>query len=574
MIKLRQFFLTLIFFSNIIAKSEYQSLTLTKRQTCDLELILNEGFAPLKTFLDQEDYNSVVEKMQLKDGSIWPIPIILDIDETTAKNLSNNSEVILRSPEGHHLANLKVTEIYKPDKDKEAQCVFGTKDSTHPGVNYLYNTTKEYYVSGQLDKIQLPVYYDFKELRKTPAQVKQYFKDNGITKVVAFQTRNPMHRAHKELTERAAKKTGAHLLLHPAVGQTKPGDIDHFTRVRCYKKLLKYYPEGSTTLSLLPLSMRMAGPREALLHALIRKNYGATHFIIGRDHAGPGKDKNANDFYGPYDAQNLVKSLEKEIGIKVVLFKMMVYVKEDDNYQPIDEVDKSKTILNISGTQLRDKLRSGQNIPSWFTYPEIFEELRKTNPPKDKQGFTVFFTGLSAAGKSTIANALVIKLTELQHRNVTLLDGDLVRTHLSKGLGFSKEDRSTNVRRVGYVASEITKHGGAAICALIAPYAQDREFNKQLISNHGNYIEVYVSTPLEVCEERDPKGLYAKAKEGVIPQFTGISDPYEEPKKAAICIDTCKVSVEEAVNKIINYINSLKLIKSTRKRGTIVTHGV
>lgn len=529
-----------------------EALTLTQRQLCDLELILNEGFAPLKGFMCQKDYEKVVKEMRLTDGTVWPIPITLDISEDFAKKINPGCKIVLKGQEGHPLANLYVEDVYKPNKTLEAQGVFATTDTTHPGVNYLFNNTKNYYVGGKIEKISLPKHYDFVELRKTPKEIKDYFKANNINKIVAFQTRNPMHRAHIELTIRASRDLNAHLLIHPAVGLTKPGDVDHFTRVKCYKKILNHFPKEAVTLSLLPISMRMAGPREALWHAIIRKNYGVTHFIVGRDHAGPGKDKNGKDFYGPYDAQELVKQYQDEIGIKMVPFKEMVYVPSEDKYFSVDEISVDTKVLNLSGTQLRKILQEGKEMPAWFTYPEIAEELRKTSPARKKQGFTIFFTGLSGAGKSTIANALAIKLMEIQNRKITLLDGDVVRLNLSKGLGFSKEDRSTNVRRVGFVSNEITKNGGIALCALVSPYESDRQANRRLISENGAYIEVHVATSLAECEARDEKGLYAQAKAGKIPNFTGISDPYEAPSNPELVINTEVVPVNEAIDLIID----------------------
>lgn len=543
-------FSILFIFTNLLSID----LTLTKRQLCDLELLLVNGFDPLKGFLNEHDYKSVVKEMRLSDGTLWPMPIILDISEGIAKKLSRGTKINLKGLEGHTLAILHVEDIWKPNKIEEAQNVFGTTDTYHPGVNYLIYNTKDYYVGGKVEKVALPKHYDFNELRKTPEELKNLFKKNGFTKIVAFQTRNPMHRAHLELTLRASKEINGHLLIHPAVGLTKPGDVDHFTRVKCYKKLLKYFPEKMVTLSLLPISMRMAGPREALWHAIIRKNYGATHFIVGRDHAGPGKDKNGKDFYGPYDAQQLVKKYSEEIGIQMIPFKEMVYVQDLDSYMPIDEVPSNSKILSISGTQLRNKLANGLPIPSWFTFPEIIQELQKVYPIKSKQGFTIFFTGLSGAGKSTIANALSIRLMEIQHRPITILDGDVVRTNLSSELSFSPEHRSLNVKRIGFVANEITKNGGIAICAPIAPYESDRIYNRNIISENGGYIEVYVSTSLDVCQKRDEKGLYAKAKQGLIPNFTGISDPYEVPKNPEFNIDTALVPIDQAVNMIINYL--------------------
>ena len=531
------------------------SITLSQRQICDLELLLNGGFTPLDGFMDSKTYNSVVKNMRLPDGTVWPMPIVLDVTEKILEKIKDAERISLRDHEGFILAYLNIAEIWEADKNIEAQYVYGTLSEDHPGVKYLFKQTGPYYVAGKLTTVQLPKHYDFSSLRKTPSELKAYFKEKGYKKVIAFQTRNPMHRAHFELTRRAAQETGAHLLLHPTVGMTKPGDVDHFTRVKCYQKLLPYFEEGSVTLSLLPISMRMGGPREALWHAIIRKNYGATHFIVGRDHAGPGKDSNGNDFYDPYAAQELVKAYAKEIGIVVVPFKEMVYVKEDNNYQPIDEINPKKTILNISGTQLRKMLNEGLDIPEWFTFPEVVAELRKVYPPKNQQGFTLFFTGLPSAGKSTLANIVAVKLMELQERPITLLDGDVVRMHISSELGFSKEHRSLNVRRVGYVASEVAKNRGIAICALIAPYKEDRSFNRSLINN---YIEIYVNTPIEECERRDTKGLYAKAKAGLVTGFTGVDDPYEAPENPELSIDTTQASLQESVDLIINHLISQK----------------
>lgn len=547
--------------TTVSVPSDIPSLTLTQRQLCDLELIMNGGFAPLDTFMNRQDYERVVNEMRLADGTLWPMPIILDVQQKNLEKIKGASQIALRDQEGFVLALLTVEEIWQPNRLLEVEKVYGTTDIAHPGVQYVLYQTGDYYVSGKLTKVKMPQHFDFVALRKTPQELKSFFKEQGYDKVVAFQTRNPMHRAHLELTHRAAASVGAHLLIHPSVGMTKPGDVDHFTRVKCYQKLIKYFPDGTATLSLLPLAMRMGGPREALWHAIIRKNYGATHFIVGRDHAGPGKDSQGRDFYDPYASQVLVQAYAKEIDIVVVPFKEVVYVKDDDNYQPVDEIPPGKTTLTISGTQLRKLLNEGADIPEWFSFPEIVEELKKVYPPRSKQGFTIFFTGLSGAGKSTIAKGLAIKLTEIQDRPVTILDGDVIRTHLSSELGFSREHRSLNVRRVGYVASEITKNRGAAICAMIAPYEQDRKYNRDLISASGNFIEVYVSTPIDICEERDTKGLYALAKEGKLTGFTGVDDPYEEPRHPEIMIDTSQYSVEEAIEMILNHLRMVKHIQ-------------
>jgi sulfate adenylyltransferase len=537
--------------------ANFPSLPLNQRQLCDLELLLNGGFTPLKTFMSQADYTGVLEDMRLADGSLWPMPITLDIDDDFVdqlKPLGKTPMIALRDPEGVMLAVLSVSEIYQPNRLTEANKVYGTNDTTHPGVDYLLNQTKPNYISGTLEGIQLPHHYDFADVRHTPAQLRAQFDSRGWQSVVAFQTRNPMHRAHVELTTLAAKQAAANLLIHPVVGMTKPGDIDHFTRVRIYKKLMTRFPESTTTLSLLPLAMRMAGPREAVWHAQIRKNYGVTHFIVGRDHAGPGKDKNGEDFYGPYEAQEMVEKYADEIGIIVAPFKMMVFVPSEDQYMPIDEVPEGVQYASISGTELRERLNDGRPLPEWFTYPEVAAELRIRHPERNKQGFTIFFTGLSGSGKSTLANAVVIKLLEVGPRRVTLLDGDIVRKNLSSELGFSKAHRDLNIRRIGYVAAEITNHGGVAVCAPIAPYDASRKAVRSQIEPNGGFILVHLSTSLEVCESRDRKGLYAKARKGELKEFTGISDPYEVPEDAELTIDTDQLSADEAAQKILLFL--------------------
>ena len=507
------------------------------------------------------DYESVLQDMRLANGLLWPIPITLDVSEAFIKNLKDADRIALRDPEGVLIAVLQIEEVFQPDRKQEAKSVFGTLDEKHPGVSYLLRQTHPYYMGGKILGIEPPMHYDFKHLRDTPSSLREKFKHWGWKKIVAFQTRNPMHRAHQELTLRAAKETEANLLIHPVVGMTKPGDIDHFSRVRCYELLLKYYPKQTTTLSLLPLAMRMAGPKEALWHAIIRKNFGASHFIVGRDHAGPGKNSEGKDFYAPYAAQELVGAHQKELGITMVPFQEMVYIAEKEQYVPVNEVKPKETVLSISGTEFRKRLFEGLEIPEWFSYPEIVAELRRTYPPKFQQGFTVFFTGLSGAGKSTIANALAVKLMELGGRSVTLLDGDIIRKHLSSELGFSKAHRDLNVQRIGFVASEITKARGIAICAPIAPYADTRRKVREMISAYGGFLEVYVATPLEVCEKRDRKGLYAKARAGLIKEFTGIDDPYEAPENPELAINTTEMNPDEAAHAVILKLESLGYIR-------------
>ncbi len=541
-------------------KNEAKSLpswTLNDRQICDLEMILNGGFSPLTGFLNESDYNSVLENMRLQDGTIWPIPITLDVTEEFAEAINKSDEIALKDKEGFTIAVMSAESIWAPDKKAEAEKVIITTDDSHPAVNYLINESNPVYVGGPIKGLMLPKQYDYTDLRQTPAQVRELFEKNGWDNVVAFQTRNPMHRAHVELTIRAAEEHDAKILIHPVVGLTKPGDVDHYTRVRCYQHVLPKYTDDSAMLSLLPLAMRMAGPREALWHAIIRKNYGCNKFIVGRDHASPGAGKDGQPFYGPYDAQDLLKEHEKELGIKMVPFQLMVYVPAKDAYVPKDELEENEEFNMISGTDLRDRLRNDEEIPEWFSYPEVVAELRRFRPALDKRGFTVFFTGLSGSGKSTLANGLLVKLMEDGRRPVTLLDGDIVRTHLSSELGFSQEHRKLNVRRIGFVASEITKNGGIALCAPIAPYQSDRRFNRELISPLGGFIEVYVDTSLAVCEERDVKGLYALAREGKLKQFTGIDDPYEEPENPEIEITSAGVAPEILVDEIISKIKEM-----------------
>ena len=540
------------------------SWDLTPRQACDLELLMNGGFHPLKGFHSEADYKGVVETMRTADGTLWPIPITLDVSEKFAGTVTKGGKIALRDAEGVILAVMTVTDKWLPNKKLEAEKVFGVgaDDLAHPAINYLHNVAGPVYLGGPVEGLQAPIHYDFKSRRDTPNELRAYFKKVGWDKVVAFQTRNPLHRAHQELTFRAAREAQANLLIHPVVGMTKPGDVDHFTRVRCYEAVIDKYPASTTTMSLLNLAMRMAGPREAVWHGLIRKNHGCTHFIVGRDHAGPGKNSQGQDFYGPYDAQTLFTQYEAEIGVKMVDFKHMVYVQERDQYYPANEVPEGCTVLDISGTELRRRLREGLDIPAWFSFPEVVTQLRKTSPARDKQGFTVFFTGLSGSGKSTIANALMVKLMEMGGRPVTLLDGDVVRKHLSSELGFSKEHRDINIKRIGYVASEITKNGGIAICAPIAPYTATRRAVREMIESYGAFIEVHVATSVEDCEKRDRKGLYKLAREGKIKEFTGISDPYEVPTRAELVLETEGLEVDHCAHQVILKLESMGLVKA------------
>jgi len=537
------------------AARESPSWDLTPRQLCDLELLLDGGFSPLRGFLGRADYESVCRSMRLADGALWPIPVVLDVPEAFARGLEGRRTLSLRDPEGVTLALLHVGDVFRPDRESEAERVYGTSSRAHPGVAHLLDRSGDYYVGGRVEGLERPRHYDFPSLRFTPAALRSEFARRGWGRVVAFQTRNPMHRAHHEMTRRALGGLGGGgLLLHPSVGMTAPGDVDHYTRVRGYQALLPRYPAGSVALSLLPLSMRMAGPREAVWHALIRRNCGCTHFIVGRDHAG-AVGEGGRPFYEPYAAQELMGEHEEEIGLRMVPFRDLVYVEGRDAFFPENEVPPGTPAVSLSGTELRARLAGGREIPEWFTFPEVADELRRRHPPRARQGVTVFFTGLSGAGKSTIANVLRVKLLERGGRPVTLLDGDVVRKSLSAELGFGKPDRDTNIRRIGFVAAEITKCGGVAICAPIAPYDEVRKEVRAAIAAHGGFLLVHVATPLAICEARDRKGLYAKARAGLVPAFTGISDPYEPPADAELTIGGDEAP-EAAAGRILRLLES------------------
>lgn len=542
-----------------VAAASLPSWDLSARQLCDLELLMSGGFAPLGGFMGEADYEAVVEGMRLANGTLWPMPITLDVSDAFAFGVAPGQRIALRDPEGVVLATLHILDKFRPDRAREAREVFGTEDPAHPGVMAL-RRAGPVCLGGTITGLEAPAHYDFRARRDSPNELRAKFRKRGWRKVVAFQTRNPLHRAHVELTRRAAAQVEANLLLHPVVGMTKPGDVDHFTRVRCYEAVLPQYPPASTALSLLPLAMRMGGPREALWHGLIRRNHGCTHFIVGRDHAGPGKDSKGRPFYDPYAAQELFAAHQEEAGIALVPFEEMVWARDEARYMPVSALAPEAPVQRLSGTEMRARLRDGRELPDWFTYPQVAETLRAAHPPRAAQGFTVFFTGLSGAGKSTIANALLVKLMELGTRPVTLLDGDVVRKTLSSELGFSREHRDLNIHRIGFVASEITKNGGIAICAPIAPYAQTRAAVRAEIESSGAFCEVHVSTPLATCEARDRKGLYALARAGKIAEFTGISDPYEVPEQPELTLDTEDASVEDCAQAVLLKLRAMGLI--------------
>lgn len=528
-------------------------IRLSERSTCDLELLAVGAFSPLDRFMGQADHQSVIDNMRLANGFVFPMPIPLPVPEEDIKYLTIGEDVALRSPQNELLGVMKLEELYKWDLDEVAMKVFGTLDLRHPTVAEMHNWG-EYYASGPIRMIKLPDHFDFKTLRFTPAQVREKLEKFGHTNVVAFQTRNPLHRVHEELTKRASQEKDAVLLLHPSVGMTKPGDVDHYTRVRTYRALAqRYYDPDRILLSLLPLAMRMGGPREALWHAIIRRNFGANFLIVGRDHAGPGNDSTGKPFYGPYDAQNLVEKYSEEIGVGVIPFQMLVYLPDEDRYEEVTKVPETTKTASISGTQVREQyLHAGRQLPQWFTRPEVAAILSETYPPRFRQGICVWLTGLHNAGKSTTGSVLTSLLLEYG-RNVTLLDGDVVRTQFSEGLGYSKEDRDEHVRRIGFVAAEIVRHGGIVVVAAVSPYRATRNEVRNAVGK-DHYIEVYVNTPLAVCEERDTKGYYARARRGDIVSFTGIDDPYEAPQHPEITLDTIAHSAEENAHQILNLL--------------------
>ncbi|KAI0266795.1 hypothetical protein BC834DRAFT_969307 [Gloeopeniophorella convolvens] len=542
-------------------------ITLTERQLCDLELILNGGFSPLEGFMNQKDYDGVVDTLRLADGTLFPIPVTLDVsqEDITRLSLEKGKRVALRDPrDDQALAILTIDDVYKPDRVKEAIQVLGADDPAHPSVAYLRTRVKEFYVGGKVSAIQSPSYFDYVPLRYTPAELRAHFKKLAWRKVVAFQTRNPMHRAHRELTVRAARQHQANILIHPVVGLTKPGDVDHYTRVRVYQAIMAKYPNGMAQLSLLPLAMRMAGPREAVWHAIIRKNYGATHFIVGRDHAGPGKNSQGKDFYGPYDAQELVSKYHDELKITMVPFQQMTYVPSTDEYIPADEVPSGVQTLDISGTELRRRLKTGAHIPDWFSYDDVVKTLRESYPPRLKQGFVIFLTGLYNSGKDSIARALQTIFNEQGGRSVSLLLGDSIRHDLAPDHAYTREEREKHLQRIAFVASELARAGAAVIAAPVAPHETGRQAVREAVLHEagpgGNFFLVHVATPLEHCEKTDRRGVYAQARNGTIKGLVGIDEDFESPKKADLTVDVTQQSIPEIVHSIVLLLETTGLL--------------
>lgn len=535
------------------------SFQISERSLCDLELLASGAFSPLDRFMGQADHQRVLDEMRLTSGHLFPIPIPLPVADDDP--VEEGKDVVLRDSKNVPLAVLSVEEIYEWDREEVARKAFGTTDPRHPMVAEL-ERWGDRFVSGPMRVLSLPTHHDFRDLRTSPAETRDRLESFGHSNVVAFQTRNPLHRVHEELTKRATQEVDGVLLLHPVVGMTKPGDVDHYTRVRTYKALAsRYYDEDRILLSLLPLAMRMAGPREALWHALIRRNYGANHLIVGRDHASPGVDSEGEPFYGPYDAQDLVAEHTEELGVQPVPFSELVYLEEEERYEESSKVPEGAKTMSLSGTEVREEyLKSGRELPEWFTRPEVARILAESHPPRHKQGTCIWFTGLSGAGKSTTAEVLTTFLLE-HGRQVTVLDGDVVRTHLSKGLGFSKQDRDLNVRRIGFVAAELVRHGGVVIAAAVSPYRSTRNDVRAMVGTE-RYVEVFVDTPLEVCEERDVKGMYARARRGEIDNFTGIDDPYERPEDPEIVIDTTNHSAEDNARRVLEYLIERGFVKA------------
>jgi sulfate adenylyltransferase len=542
--------------------STLPSIQISERAVCDLELLAVGAFSPLDRFMGREDYRRVLDEMRLASGDLFSVPVVLPVQKGDPIQL--DQEIALRNAKNELLAVMTIEEIYPWDLQEVSEKVFRTQELRHPLVAEMHRWG-EVNISGQLRVLQLPSHYDFKELRLTPPQTRERLESLGFQNVVAFQTRNPIHRVHEELTKRAIEEVDGVLLLHPVVGLTKPGDVDYYTRVRTYKTLAaNYYDQKRVLLSLLPLAMRLAGPREAVWHAIIRKNYGANHLIVGRDHAGPGLDSKGKPIYGPYEAQELVAEVSDEIGVKMIPFRALVYVPDEDRYEDALKVPEGRRTAEISGTQVReDYLDNGLKLPEWFTRPEVADILAETYPPRHKQGVCLWFTGLSGSGKSTTAE-IVTHLLQEHGRQVSVLDGDVVRTHLSKGLGFSKEDRDTNIRRIGFVASEIVRHGGTVVCAAVSPYRATRNDVRNMVG-FEHFVEIFVDTPLEVCELRDSKGLYAKARRGEIKGFTGIDDPYESPQNPEIVLDTVHFSAEENARSIVRFLIDRGFIREEEK---------
>ncbi len=541
-----------------LRSEHFPTITLNKRQLCDLEMLINGAMSPLCGYMDEHTYNCVLKNNRLPDQQLWPMPIVLDVSTDIAARLKIGDKIALRDAEGFMPAVLTLSDIWPADKKKEADAIYGTLSESHPGVDYLINQSQAIYLGGNVEGIEAPSHFDFENFWSSPQKLRKQFQQRGWKNVIAFQTSQPIHKVQQHIILQAARESQAHILIHPTVGITKPGDLDYYARVHCYQAVQKYFPDNLATMSLLPLAMRMAGPKEALWHAIINKNYGCSHILIGPDHASPPplSAENSHDkFYAQNAAQDYVRQYEHELGIKVMVTEEHRYVAQQQKFLPLSSIKKDELSSEmLSYLDLKSYLHNNKNIPSWFTFPEVLKALSKAYPARCRQGITLFFTGLSGSGKSTLAKIIYAKMIELGTRPVTLLDGDIVRHNLSSELGFSKHDRNINIRRISFVANEISKNGGMAICAPIAPYNKMRQHARHLIERYGAYIEIHISTPLEICEARDRKGLYAMARKGLIAEFTGISDPYERPESPELRIDTTHLSPMEAAQEIYLYL--------------------
>ncbi len=533
---------------------DWPSVDLDPHQLCDLEMLLNGGFSPLEGFMGSVDHEAVCSDMHLTGGTLWPLPVTLGVPENVAQNLSKGANLALRDPEGVMLAVLRVSEVWQPDRMAEARALFETDDPSHPGLAQFLHRSHRWAVAGPVEGIQLPVHFDYRELRLTPRELRRKFARLGWRRVMAFQTHRTVHRAQQAMMVDAARRAGASILIHPIVGLNQPGEADHYTRIRCYQALMHHFPKDVARLNLLPLAVRNGGQREAVLHAIVHKNYGCTHFMVDFDGEGTVLDTVGAPVYGQEKSEQVVSDHADELGVEFISAREMVYLESRKDFVFEDQVPTDRRVLRIPADEVRRRLDDGREIPDWYTFSSVAQELHSRHPRRSEQGFTVFFTGLSGSGKSTVANALRVKLLEIGGRGVTLLDGDHVRTNLSSELGFSKEHRDLNIRRIGFVASEITRAGGVAICAPIAPYDVVRNDVREMIRPCGGFILVHVSTPLEVCEARDRKGMYAKARAGIIKEFTGISDPYEEPENADVVIDTSNITPSEATREVLLHL--------------------
>lgn len=533
-----------------------QDVILNERSLCDLELLATGAFSPLTGFMVRTDYESVLDRMRLQDNTLWPVPVCLDVPAPVAEHLEVGQSVALRDQEGFLLAVMHVADIWPVNREKEADMIYNTRDLSHPGAHYLYKKSGDYYIGGPIEAVNLPIHFDFKQIRLQPREIRSNYHKLDWQRVVGFQTRNPIYRPQFEMTIKAMRRAKANLLLMSVVGMTRRDDFDHFIRVRCNRKVVRHYPPDSCMMTLLPMAVRMSGPRDAVFDAIIAKNYGCTHFIVGHDHASPGHDSNGNPFYPVAHAKAFAGEYADEIGIGIIPFEEMVYLPFEDEYRSVDQVPSGTQTVSLSGSDIRRRIREGKNIPDWAVFPEVTEELQRAYPPPGKQGFTIFLTGLSGAGKSTIAQVLYSKFLEIGDRPVTLLDGDIVRRNLSSELSFSREHRDINVLRIGFVASEITKNRGVAICAPIAPYEYTRREIRSTIESYGGFIEVHVATPIEECEKRDRKGMYAKARAGLISGFTGVDDPYEIPSNPELSIDTTHMTPAEAAQEVMLFLSN------------------